>query len=357
MDRLRSFVEAKLRSYSSYKRVKTTENDTIKILFRIYEKVAPLIQNEEDRTVYDYDSVLSFYTKIKNDVSFNDEILKLIDIRKAVISLRFKEERKSLTKLEKMLPQMASFSDVVKSCDREDCIWLIDFIFGKRDISEKNRTLWGRLLGKAIYEYGIYLSDFVKSNLIKKNFISYADDVIEDLLSKDRIDIPSFKLHTYLYEVFLEEPADKANMYNELSRLPRLSKLNILVRYLRQRALHFYSYGSENKFKMYAAEFGESLTIAQARERVRPIIDELDTTPTLAVPVPSLKEKPLPPTIKGGEKEVQPERTRHHTRKKIVSPEKKAQLDVARNLKTMGVDNSFILQACPLLAKEDIDKL
>lgn len=353
-DRLRNFVEAKLRSY---KKVKQSDNDTIKTLLRIYEKVAPLTQDEENRPMYDADSVLSFYTKIKNEVPFNDEILKYIDVRKAVITLRFKETRKSLSKLEKLLPRMASFTDVVKSCDEEDNIWFINFIFGKSRVSEKNGNLWGRLLGRAIYEYGIYLNDFESPKFIQKNFIGYTDSVIEDLLSKDRIDIPSFKLHAYLYEVFLEETADKANKYNELSRLPRLAKLTSLVRYLRQRALHFYSYGSENRFKMYAAEFGESLTIDQARERVRPIIDELGPTSVNSGLTPPTISNPFSNAGKKEEKEPHSEKTRRSSRPQAISPEKKAQLDVARNLKKMCVDNAIILQACPLLTKVDLDKL
>ena len=84
------------------------------------------------------------------------------------------------------------------------------------------------------------MNDFESPKFVQKNFIGYTDSVIEDLLSKDRIDIPSFKLHAYLYEVFLEETADRANKYNELSRLPRLAKLTSLGRYLRIRAYHFY---------------------------------------------------------------------------------------------------------------------
>lgn len=364
-DRLRSFVEAKL---ASFRKVKNSDYETIKLLCRIYEKTAPFVSNDEGRMSYDYESVLDFYTTIRKKVTFPDDIIRFMDIRKAVLSARYKS-RQGLAKFEKSLPTMASLHEVVSTCDREDMIWLTGFVFGKKDVSEKTGVDWGYLLAKQIYAQDIHIGDFDRKDLktrLKDNFVGYADFAIDQLMAKNRIEEYSFKIHAYLYEVFLEEADEKAKKYDSLAKSQRLVKVYSLVTYLRYRALHFYAYGSEKVFNNRSKDYNISLPISEARDRIRPIIEDRgDTTITPVKPITILspKEDPKSPEPKRVKTEEQKSQKPRRGGKKATKSEtpmteaKKAKLDMARDLKKMGVPNETILKAAPELTLEEIEKL
>ncbi len=158
----------------------------------------------------------------------------------------------------------------------------------------------------------------------------------------------------------MEDTNDKAKKFDSLSRLSRIAKIQPLVRYLRQRALHYYSYGSENRFNMYAAEFNEPLTIQQAREKTRPNLEDRITDSTTVMPmaptnVDLVKPKNSPKVPYSEKPDADPRKKKN--KETNISAEKKAQMDVARKLKLMGVEVEVIHRACQLLTIEEIMKL
>ncbi len=331
-DRLREFIMTKIKSY---KKIKDSDLSTVKTLCLIYEKVVPQKQNETGKYRYDWENVLKFYQSLGKQYKVPKEFVDFIKIRSAVVVARHKN-RQTLSKMIESLGNTVSMNDVIATFDRDDAVWFIGFAFGKKTVNLSSVGEFGLSVAKLIYNNNILLSDFsrkeVKENL-KSNFEVLADKSINVLLSKDKIDEFALKMYAYLYEVFMDSSKDKAYKYDTIAKSRRLLKLHRLVTYLHIRSLHFNSYGDERHYVDLAKEYEQSLSIEDARKKIRPIIEEKPST-ELSGKITNIGK---------------------FIEKQDVA--KKAQLEVAKNLKANGIPNEIILKSAPLLTLEDIKSL
>ena len=128
----------------------------------------------------------------------------------------------------------------------------------------------------------------------------------------------------------------------------RLEKLYRLVDYLKQRALYYYSWTSDSKFKQMSSIYGISISVADISKRVRPIIDVKNVDEHITIP---LTRSELEETNK---KQV------HHKKnspsKKPQAPAILAKMEIGRNLKSMGMPVEQIMLATGL-TKDEINRL
>lgn len=358
-DRLREFVKTK---FNSYKKIKLSDMREVSILCRIYEKTAPQVQDDHGRFIYDYENVLKFYQSLSRRFKLPKEFVDFINIRMALMGSRFKS-RQNINTLKKSLPSDASFNDLIATLDKEDAIWFIAFVMGKKTYNSDMLDNIGVAIAKLIYVFGITISDFdrkeVRTNL-RDNFIAFAKKSIEDILAQDRIDIYSLKMVAYMFEVFLERNDEKAQQYDALSKRPRLSKLYRLVEYLQIRALHFYSYGNERKYVNKAIDYEQSLSIENARIKTKPVIeDKLNQGEDKSA---SSKKKNAEDKDGNGRKRRDKKADKDpmdslEQLKAAQQAARNAQLEMAKNLKDNGVGIDIIRKSAPLLTLEDIVKL
>lgn len=359
-DRLREFVKTK---FDSYKKIKLSDLREVELLCRIYEKTAPQVLDTRGKFVYDYDDVLKFYQSLEKKFKLPKEFVDFVNIRKSIISAK-RQKRQTLGGLIKALNNDISLSQVIATFDREDAVWFVKFVFGKKTFNQdeiKNSRL---AIAKLIYDYNIILSDFdqkeTKTNL-KLNFVTFADASIKSLLKGDKIDEYALKIYAYLYEVFMEVSNEKANKYEAISKLQRLTKLYRLVDYLQIRALHFYAYGDERKYIKKAIEFEQSLSADSARNKTKPVIEE---KPINAEGLTDSKKGKFTKGTSGTPNEVKKSKTQtgkdHDQFEAVMKAQevaRKAQLEMAKNLKQNGVPIDIIRKSAPMLSLEDIDRL
>lgn len=358
-DRLREFVKTK---FDSYKKIKLSDLRVVTILCRIYEKTAPQTQDARGRFVYDYENVMAFYHSLSRNFKLPKEFVDFVNIRMALLGSKFKN-RQNINTLKKSLPNDVSINDVIATLDKEDALWFIAFVMGKKSYSSDILNNCGATIAKLIYDFDITISDFdqkeIRTNL-RENFISFAKKSIEDILAQDRIDIYSLKMLAYMFEVFMERNDEKAQQYDALSKRSRLSKLYRLVEYLQIRALHFYSYGNERKYVNKAIDYEQSLSIENARIKTKPVIEEK---------LNQGEDKSASPKKKNAEEQDGNGRKRRDKKankdpmdsleqlKAAQQAAKNAQLEMAKNLKDNGVGIDIIRKSAPLLTLEDIVKL
>lgn len=333
-DSMRDFINSKL---ASYKRFKKSDVDTVKDLCRIYEKVAPIMK-EDNRIAYNHDNVLSFYTTFAKKAKGTAELVDFASIRKSIISARFDRSIKSISEIE--LPKNAVIGDLLATCDREDLVWLIGFVGGKKKVDKEQFIKWGGALSKYIYEYNITLRDFDKSvnrEVLRTNFVDLADEMIEEILSKGKIDEQKIKLYAYLYEVFSIDAKEKASKYDALVKHNRIKALTRLIEYFKRRALYFYSWINENTYKVKSEEYELYISLKEIHKRTRPILgDKVDEVVEPAEEVVTTKKA----------------RKTKESNKKVVDEVKEKALDIARNLKVMGMPVDAIQKVTGLSLKE-----
>ena len=266
-EKLNAFVEKKI---ESYRRIKTSDIDTIKTLCIIFEKSAPY--KDREKFEYDYAPVLTFYASLQKRTTL-PELIKYIEIRKAVLTTRY-NGRTGIVGFEKNIPNTVSYKEVIDTFDKEETIWFIRLVLGKKKLPKDVFEKWGILLAKLIYKMRIHLSDFrIKDNL-KKNATDLANFAIEHILSNTYKNENSLQLFAYIYEVFLGDDTEKASKYDSLSKDVRLSGLKNLVRYLQSRALHYYSYGDEGRYEKKIREYDFEISISNARASEWPQIED-----------------------------------------------------------------------------------
>ncbi len=362
-DRLRSFVSTKI---SSYKKIKPSDINDIITLCKIYEKVAPQIQDTDGRYVYDVQSVLDFYNSIKKlnstkNTSIHTDIIEFIEIRKAVISLQHKKIF-GLEYFEELLPKNISIADVTTTFDREDSVWFVGYIYGEDKPDAKAIDKYGMSVAKLIYDFNIIISDYnVKKtkNALKNNLSEFAKNNIENILAQDKINEYSLKLCAYLYEVSLESNTEKAKKYDELSKSARLEKLYRLVSYLQERSLHFYSYLDDKQYEEASRNYDVAISKQTAKEKNRPIIDERGNDRiNIGIPYePKTKDNTSTTTENDSKSTKKRRNTGGSTQMNLFDAAKMAQLEMARNLKKMGIPVDTIRQAAPQLTEAEIDNL
>ena len=327
-DNLRSFVEYKI---DSYKKIKNYDLSTVKTLCKIYEKAAKFKQNEDGKYVYDYDDVLHFFNRIKREKQLPKELIDFIEVRKSIVEARY-NKKITVKNFKESLPGTITPQFVIDTLDKDDTVWFINYIYGKKSPNKDLVDLYKGEICKKIYEYSIYLSDFERNDT-KKNlrtiFGALADDTIETILSKDKIDEYMLKIYAYTYEVFAYDDIEKASKYDSLSKNPRLAKLYRLISYLQQRALHYYSYMDEDRYNSMLRKYDINFPINIAREKIRPNI-EMREKPT---------EQPSPSPTKKSESD------------KNDAAKEKAK-EIAKNALGMGMDDEMIIKLTGLSLKE-----
>ena len=337
-DKLREFVNTKI---TSYKRYKKSDYGTIKDLCRIYEKVAP-IAKEDNKILYNYETVLTFYTSLVKKLKGAEELVNFINIRKTILSARFNRNVKRISDIE--MPKNTTICDILSACDREELVWFVGFVGGKKNVEKDLFFEWGGALVKYIYEYNISIKDIenpqIKENL-RNNFVGLADEMIEEILSKDKINEIQIKLCANLYEVFCVDAKDKSSKYDYLAKHSRIKALSRLVEYFKRRALYFYSWVSENKFEAMQEEYELFISLKEIRKRVRPLIgektDNIEKTGIVDSPTTTKTKTKTP-------------------KKKPVDKAKETTLSIARNLLDMGMTIEQIMTATSL-TEEEIEKL
>ena len=349
-DKLRGFVEEYFaKEYiTGSKRVKQSDYQTIKTLFYIYEKVAPRVRNERGRYVYDANTVLSFYETIHGKVKkiFPQTIIDYIDIRRAVVADHYLTEDHDFS-IEKLVSERFSVDAVLNTCDKEDTLWLAEFVMKGKDIDYDKVSKWLIPMAKVLYNKRITRIDFRKSSRrsmdeMSDRYIKSTDYSIDNLLSKGTIEDISLKWYAYLYELFIEKTDEKATKLNALSNDTRLARYDRLVRYIQRRALHYYALIGADVYTSMCEKYGISILREMAKEEVRPIIKEDSRSP-----------------IDGGNTNtggaIEP--PQDEPQEKQDDAEKKGQLEVAQNLKEQGFPIETILSVCKRLTREDVENL
>lgn len=323
-DRLREFVEIKV---NRYKRIKQKDHQDICTLFKIYEIAAPHIMTSRRDFEYDYNNVISFYNKFLRNKEIPKELKEYVKSRKALINARYCSDSNDNI--------IENLQQIILSCDKEDFIWIIGFIFGNQKVDKMIFDNYGNLFTEAIYKYKITLNDLGKKEIkitIKNNFLEYADKQIESIL-KNNFDEYTIKLHLYLYEVFIDgenNTIKKAQKYDELSKSLYLKEKNSLIGYLQKRALHFYSYINENTYRTMSREYGIATPIDKLRKENYPDIRNVNNPSSTNPSIEIMNENEVA---------------------------RKAQFEMVKKLKELKVPIETIYQTATLLTREEIDKI
>lgn len=332
-DNLRGFVSVKI---GSYKKIKESDINHIKVLCNIFEKVVPRTRNKQGRFVYDCENAIQFYNQLRQRKFIPEELKDFITIRCAILTARY--QKLPINDFMKSLPESCTIQQVISVCDKEDVLWLIGYMLGKQRVDKYVTKEWLRALTKMVYTYNVKFEnlDYMVRENIQTNFINYADETINELLLNDDVDIYEFKLTAYLYEVFVtgnervSSNKYKAEKYDKLAKDNRIKDEN-LVEYIQHRALHYYAYFNKYAYEQKLEEYTISLPIEKAKENVRPVIED--------------------------EYKRKVQKTTPAVKAKDVGAAKKAELDMARSLKNNGVPVEIILQSSKLLTIEEIKEL
>lgn len=270
-EHLREFAEKKI---SSYRRVRTTDFDTIKTLCHIVEKVVPVIEDEATGIFNDdLDYALEFYKRMLKLSQFPDELKKYFKVRMVIIEAQ-KDSRMSYGKLSRLIGEEHSLKNLIQTFDREDALWFIQVILGRRSISRQAINLLSIDLATLLYKHGFIMHEFNSKRSIRRNAETMVDKALEKVLSQDKIDEYALKLYAYIWEIVLEQNQDIAERYEKLSKNERLTKLYRLVEYLQRRSLYHYSYSSKELFNLKEEEYGIHESYEKIHDSRRPRIDE-----------------------------------------------------------------------------------
>lgn len=226
------------------------------------------------------------------------------------------------------------------------------------------------LTAKLIYKHHLRRDNLkpfcIVNDLIAKlpDFLDLAID--EVLANKERVNEYAIRLLAYTWEA-LYEHSFVANHYNTLIGKKRLNRLYILTEYLKKRALLHYSYLKKELFENKQEEYGITMT-KDYLPKAYPTIEERSSDKEIESPGSSSQtaSSATKTTTKkeDGEKEDGARKT--NRRKKKAEPivpinpldaAKMAQLEMAKNLKKMGVPVETIRQAAPQLTLEEILRL
>ena len=362
-------IKTNIRQYvkhymSSIKRLnKSSENDVTNLL-RAYEICAPY-----QGTYPDYLNICNMYKEYIKDRKFS--VLKPW-MEQRLLFNQFMDDsmlqKASFTKLSASF--MTKGYDLMTFADdftKEDAAMLV----AVANTSGEDYSFEGTLLtAKLIYKHHLRrdnLKPFCTVNDLIAKIPDYLDLAIDEVLAnKERVNEYAIRLLAYTWEA-LYEHSFVANHYNTLIGKKRLTRLYILTEYLKKRALLHYSYLKKELFENKQEEYGITMT-KDYLPKAYPTIEERPSDKEIESPGSStqMASSVTKTTTKkeDGEKEGGTRKT--NRRKKKAEPivpinpldaAKMAQLEMAKNLKKMGVPVETIRQAAPQLTLEEILRL
>ena len=222
------------------------------------------------------------------------------------------------------------------------------------------------LTAKLIYSHHLRrdnLKPFCRVNDLVAKLPDAIDIAIDEVLSnKERVNEYAIKLLSYTWEA-LYEHSFVANHYDKLIGKKRLERLRILTEYLKKRALLHYSYLKKDLFEAKQDEYGIVMTKDYLPASYPKIEDKSIDRNQVGIPETVMNDRTAvgPQETKKGN-ETKPKRAAKEKKGTVIVPSpldvaKMAQLEMARNLKKMGVPVETIRQAAPQLTIEEIDRL
>lgn len=227
------------------------------------------------------------------------------------------------------------------------------------------------LISQLIYRHHLR-RDNLKMYCIVNNLVAklppLIDDAIENVIAqKGRVNEYAIKVLTYTWEA-LYDHTFVADKYDDVIKKQRLARVRYLSEYLKKRALLHYSYLKGRIFEKKQDEYGIMMT----RDYLPAAYPRIEDKKVAKIPSvqskdnehkednTSLKADPKKDN-KAGEKKknISSKDTYFPTFKTDASTNaaKMAQLDMARNLKKMGVDVNIIRKSAPQLTLEEIERL
>ena len=213
------------------------------------------------------------------------------------------------------------------------------------------------ITAKLIYKHHLKrdnLKPYCRVNDVMAKLTDAIDLAIDEVLSnKEHVDEYKIKILAYTWDALFEHPF-AANHYDKLVDKKRLSRLRILLEYLKKRALLHYFYFKEKLFEEKQDEYGVTMNKSYLPVAY-PNIEEKRSSKKES----ENKESQEDVQSKAVEqKEKTPKtRTRKRTSKSTDDAAKKAYEDVARNMKNNNMPIEMIHQYVPQLTIEEIEKL
>ena len=349
---------------SSLKKCNKTSEANVRSMLRAYEICAPYQSNYPD-----YLNICNIYKKYIKDSKFSD-IKSWMEQR--LLFNQFMDDsmlqKASYTKLASSFEMkgydLLSFAE---DFSKEDAAMFVAVANTCRDDYSYDCTI---LTAKLIYKHHLRrdnLKPFCTVNDLIAKIPDYLDLAIDEVLAnKERVNEYAIRLLAYTWEA-LYEHSFVANHYNTLIGKKRLTRLYILTEYLKKRALLHYSYLKKELFENKQEEYGITMT-KDYLPKAYPTIEERPSDKEIESPGSStqMASSVTKTTTKkeDGEKEGGARKT--NRRKKKAEPivpinpldaAKMAQLEMAKNLKKMGVPVETIRQAAPQLTLEEILRL
>lgn len=344
---IRRYVKYNL---STIKKLSATSIADVKALFRSYEICVPY-----QSTYPDYHHICNMYKEslkekklaevkdwMEQRLLFNqfmdDSMLQKASYIKLLNS--FKEKKYDL-------------NTFAKEFTKEDASMFVSVANTLNEEPTFDRTL---LTAKLIYTYRLRrdnLKPFCRVNDLVAKLPDAIDIAIDNVLAnKERVDEFAIKILSYSWEALFEHTF-VANHYDKLIGKKRLARLRILLEYLKKRALLHYSYLGKNLFEDKQREYGIPMSMDYLPASY-PRIEERSTEKSDSGTVDSATDS----NNTGKPSVIQPQ-TSKNTTKQISSQDvaRITQIEVAQNLKKLGVPIETIRQAVPLLTKEEIDLL
>jgi hypothetical protein len=354
---VRSYVDY---YFSSLKKLNSKAVDDAKNLLRAYEVCVPYQGINPD-----YFNICNMYKKYMKEKKFA-EIKDWMEQR--VIFNQYMDD--SVLRKASYAKLVASFNEkkyklqeLTDDFSKEDASMFVAVVNTCEDKPTYESTL---LTAKLIYTHHLRrdnLKLFCRVNDLVDKLPDTIDAAIDEVLSnKERVNEYAIKLLSYTWEA-LYEHSFVADHYDKLLKKKRLERLYILVEYLKKRALLHYSELKKSLFETKQEEYGIQMTkdflpalypkIEDKSVDRNPVgISEMATNGITAENAPNTKSSD----------NIKPKRTtKGKNGTKIVPPPldvaKMAQLEMARNLKKMGVDIGIIRKAAPLLTIDEIENI
>ena len=359
-------IKNNIRRYVEYyisvsKKVSSTTSNDIKSLLRAYEICVPY-----QSTSPDYLNICNMYRKNLKDkklseikdwmeqrLLFNqfmdDNMLQKASYAKLYAA--FKDKNHDLLAFaDDFTKEDASmFVSVVNTCDEEptyESTFLSSKLIYKHHLRRDN------------------LKPFCRVNDLIAKLPDAIDTAIDEVLAdKEHVNEYAIRILTYTWEA-LYEHTFVANHYDKLVGNKRLARLTILTEYLKKRALLHYSYLKQSLFEDKQEEYDITMR-KDYLPAAYPRIEERGADKEPAENKTSAKKDAKTTGTTDAVTSTEKSKKSSRGRKKPESPAplnpldaaKMAQLEMARNLKKMGVPVETIRQAAPQLTIEEIIKL
>lgn len=372
--------------FTSYSELDNDEHETIKNNIRRYvDYYLSSVKKLNSNTADDAKALLRAYEICVTYQGINPDYLSICNMyKKHIKEKKFAEVRDWMEQrmlfnqfMDDNMLKKASFAKLVASFDeKKQKLQALTDDFSKEDASmfvavvntcEEDPTYDSTLLtAKLIYIHHLRrdnLKPFCRVNDLIAKLPDAIDIAIDEVLSnKERVNEYAIKLLSYTWEA-LYEHSFVANHYDKLIGKKRLERLRILTEYLKKRALLHYSYLKKDLFEAKQEEYGIVMTKDYLPASYPKIEDKSIDRNQVGVSEAAMNDGTAAEAqnTKNGS-EIKPKRAAKGKKGTMIMPSpldvaKMAQLEMARNLKKMGVPVETIRQAAPQLTIEEIEKL